>query len=189
MGENEAIDRVLAGDKEAFGVIVEAYGARVLSYCRSRARSEEDARDTAQEVFLRAFRSLGSFRRGQSFAAWLFAIAANRLRTRIKLFSSEKKLIEAAAAEAATARISDPALEAEKSLARKELRDAVEGLPADMRSAIELYYFGELSVAETAKVLGIGEEAVKSRLFRARGALRRTLEKQQPDGRSRGNQS
>ena len=170
------IHRVLAGDSRAFRPIVERYADRVLAFCRSRRLNEDEAADLVQDVFLRAFRSLGSFRLGESFPSWLFAIAANRLRSRGAKRSGEEKKVEAVAVEEATRETPDALSEAEKAFEAEEVRKAVASLPADQRSVVELYYFAELSVAEVTEVLGIGEEAVKSRLFRARKKLRSLLE-------------
>jgi len=184
--DSEVAARVLSGDREAYRFLVDKYGSRVLAFCRSRMNSEEDARDAAQDVFLRAFGSLASFRQGQSFSAWLFAIAGNHMRTRFRVFSSERRKSEAAGIEAATTAPKDPVDEVERALRGESLRRAVSALPADLRWPVELYYYAELSVAETARVLGLGEEAVKTRLFRARKSLRRSLNGEQPKRDSRG---
>jgi RNA polymerase sigma-70 factor (ECF subfamily) len=123
---------------------------------------------------------------GQSFPVWLFSIAANRTRTKLLRFATEKARISAAGREAAASAANgasaaeDPAAEALRRLEAAELRRAVAALPKDQREPVELYYFAELSIAETARVLGLGEEAIKSRLFRARKQLREMLEKPQP---------
>ena len=184
--DGEVVARVLSGDRDAYRILVDRYGARVEAFCRSRLRSDEDARDSAQDVFVRAFRSLASFRQGESFAAWIFAIAGNHVRTKFRIFSSERRKMEAAGAEAATAVLADPATDVELKLRSEELRHSVMALSPDLRWPVEFYYFAELSVAETARILGIGEEAVKTRLFRARKALRLSLEEKQPKERSRG---
>lgn len=184
--DDEVVGKVLSGEREAYRFLVDKYGPKVISFCRSRMRSEDDARDAAQDVFLRAYSSLASFRIGESFAAWLFAIAANRVRTRFRLFSSERRKAEAAAIELAASPPADPSEEAARAMRAEGLRRAVSALPADLRWPVEFYYFAELSVAETARVMGLGEEAVKTRLFRARKSLRRALEEKQPKGHSRG---
>lgn len=184
--DSEVVARVLSGNREAYRVLVDKYGARVLAFCRSRMISEEDARDAAQDVFLRAFGSLASFRQEECFSAWLFAIAGNHVRTRFRIFSTDRRKTEAAGIAAATAVPNDPVDEVERTLRGEGLRRAVSALPADLRWPIELYYYAELSVAETARVLGLGEEAVKTRLFRARKSLRRTLKGEQPKRDSRG---
>ncbi len=184
--DDDAVARVLSGDRDAFRSLVDRYGQRIAAFCGSRLRSEDEARDAAQEVFVRAYRSLGTFRRGESFPAWLFAIAANQLRTRFRVFASDRHKVEAAGSEAAAAASADPAEEAADAIRAQALRRAVAALPRDQRLPVELYYFGELSVAEVARALGLGEEAVKTRLFRARKALRIALEGKQPREGSRG---
>lgn len=176
LDEKAAVEEILAGNSNAYRRIVEKYSARVLAFCRMRMRSEEDARDAAQEVFIRAYASLASFRSNENFASWLFAIAANNVRTHFRLFSSRKHKEEAFAKEIATAPIPDPAEEAEQNLRAEALRQAVLSLPPDLRKPVELYYFAGLSIEETASVLKLGQEAVKSRLFRARKALRQAFE-------------
>ncbi len=184
--DDEAVARVLSGDREAFRVLVDRYGQRIVAFCGSRLRSDDEARDIAQEVFVRAYRSLAAFRQGESFPAWLFAIAANQLRSRFRAFASDRHKVEAAGSEAASAAPTDPADEAADAIRAQALRKAVAALPRDHRLPVQLYYFGGLSVAETAQSLGLGEEAVKTRLFRARKALRIALEGKQPRGGSRG---
>jgi len=185
--EDAIIGRVLEGNSEAFREIVDLYAPRVLSFCRAHMRSEEDARDAAQEVFIRAYKSLGSYRRGENFASWLFAIAANNVRTHAKLFSANRQKEELLRQRHIAEPPHDPAEEAELALQKSALRIAVQSLPDDLRKPVALYYFAGLSVHETAHALGIGEEAVKTRLFRARGRLRKILQdEEQPKRPTRG---
>ena len=178
--EAAIIDRVLDGDRAAYRTLVERYGPRVYSFCLRRVGSEDEAGDLAQEVFIRAWKSLRSFRKDQNFASWIFAIAANQVRNTYRTRSSEQKKIEAAGVQAAVAPGSDPADEVHDSLNAEALRAAVGELPEDMKESVSLYYFGGLSIAQAAQALGVGEEAVKSRLFRARNLLRKKLESMQP---------
>jgi RNA polymerase sigma-70 factor (ECF subfamily) len=174
--EEVIIRRIEEGDTDAFRQIVRVYGPRMISYCRSRLHSDEEAQDVAQEIFIRAFKSLSTFRKGERFSAWLFAIAANRLRSHFRSFESRRKTLEAVGNETAVGLAADPAAEAERSLQFEALYRAIAKLPGQMRQPVELYYFGELSIIETAEALGLSEEAVKSRLFRARKILRSELE-------------
>lgn len=171
----------LRGDQSAFRRLVLKYGDRMLAFCRSRTASDEDAADMAQDVFVRAFRSLPRFRLGASFPAWLFAIAANRARTGWARRAAERARFESwARAAAAEDRLAesrtDPAEEAWRRAEASALRDLVGRLPSGLRSAVELYYLAELDAGQTAEALGIGVEAVKSRLFRARKRMRAELE-------------
>ena len=176
MDDAEAVRRVLAGDDGAFRVLVERHGNGLHRFCRARLGNDADAEDAVQDVLVRAFRSLGRYDPGRSFAAWLFAIAANRVKTRYRARFMELRLAERAQAERSA---EEPVLALESGvefqaldrMAAEELRAAVGTLAADRRVPVELYYFAGLSVAETAAALGLGTEAVKSRLFRARKEL------------------
>jgi len=180
-----AVHRALNGDAQAFRAIVLKYGDRMLSFCRSRSPSGEEAADAAQDTFLRAFRSLRSFQVGSSFASWLFSIAANRSRTAWTRRFAELLKTRRAEAEAVAAP-PNPEDDALRRVEAERIRAAVSDLPRELRIAIELYYFAELSVSETAQSLDIGEEAVKSRLFRARKKLRERLADPQPNVPFRG---
>ncbi len=177
-----AVHRTLSGDTEAFRFLVLKYADRMLSFCRSRSASEEDAADAAQETFARAFRSLRTFKLGGSFAAWLFAIAANRTRTGWLKRASEREKVERAGFEAAVERDQDPEEDALRRMETERVRNEVRSLSGDLRTAVELYYFAELSIAEAAQTLNVGEEAVKSRLFRARKKLREELAERNRNG-------
>jgi RNA polymerase sigma-70 factor (ECF subfamily) len=167
------IQRVLGGDADAFRLLVQRYGARLRGFCLARLDDRDEADDAVQDVLLRAYRSLGSFRLGSSFASWLFAIAANRVRTRRGRASAREALTRQAADEARTASLVDPAGEAVERIEGEEVRRAVARLAWPLRVVVELYYFAGLSVEDTAAAIGLGKEAVKSRLLRARRELAR----------------
>ncbi|MDP3179552.1 MAG: RNA polymerase sigma factor [Spirochaetaceae bacterium] len=171
------VHRALGGDDGAFRALVLRYGDRLFRLCRSRLDSDEEAEDAAQDSFLRAYRSLGRFRLGESFAAWLFGIAVNRSRTRASQTAMETVKTARAASEAeVNAPGGDPAEAVEAEAEFQALRAAVASLPDELRLPVQLYYFAGLSVAEISKERGLGAEAVKSRLFRARKKLRSILE-------------
>jgi len=176
------IQRVLGGDADAFRLIVQRYGGRLRGFCLARLGDPDEADDAVQDVLLRAFRSLGTFRLGSSFASWLFAIAANRVRTRRSRASAREALARRAADAARTAPAADPTEQAVAHLQRDEVRQAVARLSWPLRVAAELYYFADLSVEDTAAALGLGTEAVKSRLLRARRELaRRAADPSEPE--------
>lgn len=175
----DAVARVLGGDTEAFSLLVRKYGGRLRGMCLARLGDRDDADDAVQDVFARAFKSLASYDPERSFASWLFAIAANRVKSRYAARAARSALDDKAGAEAlveSSERTYDPAGDALDALASEALRSAVAALPRGYRAPVELYYFAGLSVADAAATLGLGEEAVKSRLFRARKALARVLD-------------
>ncbi len=179
------IARVRGGDAAAFRLLVDRYGDRLYRFCALRLGQQADAEDAVQEVFIRAYRSLKSYNEAKPFVSWLFAIAANRVKTRYGRKAGARLSFEESAWELYSARELElegagPEDNAINALAAEALRSALARLPRDQGRAVELYYFSGLSVAEGALSMGIGTEAFKSRLFRARNALRTLLKKEQP---------
>ncbi len=186
------VGRVLAGEPDAFRSLVDRYSDRLYRFCRARLGDDADAEDAVQDVFVRAYRSLASFDASRSWPSWLFSIAANRVKSRYSARSSVARLMERAGGEAlvvgeAASAGEDPAELAVGAMAAEALREAVAALPAAYRAPVELFYFAGLGVSDVARALGLGEEAVKTRLFRARKELSRALDDTgQPRGRGKG---
>ena len=184
--------RAKDGDERTFEELALRYSDRLYAFCRARLGSENDAKDSAQDALVRAYRSLPSYDSSKPWSAWVFSIAANRVKSRYAAASSAERLAlrvsaEQAVADEASADRSGPEAEALRILAAEELRSAVAGLSASLRSPVELYYFAGLDVATVAAALGLGAEAVKSRLLRARRRLGRILgDAAQPDGCKKG---
>ncbi|HUW70232.1 MAG TPA: RNA polymerase sigma factor [bacterium] len=184
--------RVIAGDTEAFRVLVDRYSDQLFRFCRARLGDDADAEDAVQDVFVRAFRSVRSYDPSRSWASWLFTIAANRVKSRYAARASTQALVERTAREAS---VVDEALEAQydperitmDAMAGDQVRAAVATLAPSYRAPVELYYFAGLDVAGVAEALSLGEEAVKTRLFRARKEILAWFDKkEQPTGSRRG---
>jgi RNA polymerase sigma-70 factor (ECF subfamily) len=164
--------RVIAGDTQAFEGIVRRWQSPLINlayrFCRDRGRSEE----MAQEVFLRAFRNLASWRQESTFSTWLFALATN-------LYCSEIRRIPPISLpfdevhEPADPRAIDGGLEERNQSAA--IHQAVQNLPAKYREVLTLYYFHEKDVPSTALSLKLPEGTVKAHLFRARNLMREKL--------------
>ncbi|WP_455383585.1 RNA polymerase sigma factor [Salinispira pacifica] len=170
------ITSVLRGDTEQFRHIVTRYEGLVFRLALSRLRDREVAADATQEIFLRVFRFLPRFRRGSTFLPWLYTIALNYLRTvqgRRGRIRSREAPLDAERAQAD--RYRDPSQLAAEAEEVAQVRAAVARLPAKLRDVASLYYLDELSVDETAKLIGISTENAKSRLHRARARLRTLL--------------
>lgn len=166
------VRRVMAGDTSAYAGIVGRWQHRIVNmawrYCHDRHAAE----DMAQEAFLKAFRSLGSFRGQSAFGTWLTAVAINSCRTWIRdrdpVAASLDHLRIAARVAAAGDTLDDER--------RDELvRRMVATLPARYREPMVLYYLNEMNLAETARTLGLPEGTLKARLHRGRDFLRRRL--------------
>lgn len=176
--EYAVIRRVCAGDTDAFEALVTAYQKQVYNLALRTVGNEEDAADMTQEAFLRAYRSLGSFRGDSKFSVWLYRLTTNIcidfLRSR-----GRRPTVSLTAAdedeEPQELDVADDRFDPVQSLERAELRRAVQrglaSLPEDYRRILMLRELSGLSYAEIGQVLRLEEGTVKSRLFRARKKL------------------
>jgi len=162
--------RVQAGDPEAFEGIVRRWQGRLIGlawrFCRDRAAAE----DMAQEAFLKAFRSLATFRRESKFSTWLTAVALNTYRSRLRSDGLPLLAMEPTRAISVAPVALADLQEQERTEAVRRL---VLTLPRRYREAIVVYYFEERDLAESARVLGIAEGTLKARLHRGRELLKR----------------
>jgi len=189
--DEEAIDRGLAGDRDAFAVLVDRHGGRVHGAILRMIGDPEAANDLAQETFLRAYAGLRSFRKGSAFYTWLYAIAVNQVRTEFRKRKSVKGQamlpLETAAGrghgdDADGPRAAEPAgpgpgpsEEAERREEAVRLRRALAGLEEEYREAVVLRDLEGLSYEEISEATGVPVGTVRSRIHRGRAALREQL--------------
>ncbi len=185
--DSVAVAAVLAGDREAFAILVRRYETRVRGYCarmlQGSADGGADAEDAAQEVFVRAFRSLHRFRGEASFSSWLYRIAANHCidlarRERIRgWFRFGKEIGDTSEAVEVSSNMhgslsAENAAESAPSLATRQILVRVlAALPPAQRSLIILREAHGLSYEELAQTLQLSEDSVKAHLRRARKRL------------------
>ena len=157
------VKAVLDGDKDAFVFLVERYQGAVYAYCLNQVPSEEDAKDTTQEVLLKAYLNLGQLKTPHAFRSWLYTIASNECRMWHRKHQFHEPL-EAAAEKATTTDRSD--LET-----RLTVKEEIDALPESQRLVILMHYFSGFTLKEIGEFLGTSREAIKARLFRARKQL------------------
>ena len=184
VAEEALIERCQKGEREAFDVIIERYKDRVVSYLAYMVGDEEEAQDLAQEVFIRAYLSIGKFRGDCSLQTWLYRIAHNlgvdHLRRRGRSpeqFSLDAPVqLERGEIERQWAgEVSDPEEEVERAELVRAVRRAVGMLSEKLREVVVLHDLLQLSYEEVARILRCPVGTVKSRLFHARKELRRLL--------------
>lgn len=171
-GDDQALVRSAAGgDLEAFAEIVRRHQSFVYGAVLRVVRNPAIAEDLSQETFIRAFRGLGDFRGDSQVRSWLYRIATNlalNAVTRRKEFPSEDIPEEVAPA--------GPESQAETAAMGSAMREAIEALPPDLARPLMLREYDGLSYEEIAATLELPLNTVRTRIFRARRALRDELE-------------
>ena len=177
--ESEIVERVKAGDMDAYGELVTRYQAVAQRTAYVITRDAGVAEDAAQEGFVKAYRAIGRFRSGAPFRPWLLRIVANEALNRRKA-AGRHPTVDLAVVEGRAA--SDPSGSPEEHAVARERRTlllrAMDGLREDDRLVIAYRYFFDLSEAEMAEALDCPHGTVKSRLSRALGRLRERLDVQ-----------
>jgi RNA polymerase sigma-70 factor (ECF subfamily) len=177
LDDNEYISRVLAGELAAFETLVERYNSPVYNFCCRMLNNRTDGEDASQEVFLRAFTQLASYRPTYaSFITWLLSIAAHYC---IDLLRRQRPQIDL---ELVSPWKSSSEPQPEEILISQERNAQVQALlnkvPHAYRSVLILRYWNDLSYEELASATGLSLNAVKTRLFRGRHILADELAKQ-----------
>lgn len=176
LNDEQIAARVQRGDIEAFGALVQRYDAKISRYGMRFLGDDEEARDVAQEIFIKAYVNIRSFDLTRKFSPWLYRIAhnefVNALKQRKRGNTSFIDLDELYAGPASKETADAPARRAEiRVLLEKRLKD----LAPRYREPLILYYFEELDYGEIADVLHIPVSTVGVRLKRGRESLKKTL--------------
>ena len=182
MTENDLIQKCKKGSREAFNILFSRYQSQVIHTAYGMLSDKEDAYDAAQEVFIRVYRNIGSFKEQSSFTTWLYRITMNVcsdfLRKRqknvdvisINSFTEDNKDFD----------IKDEGQSVEESMEMSErqaaVREAISELKEEYRAVIVLCDIEGMSYEEISAALGIPHGTVKSRINRARNALKKKLE-------------
>ena len=184
--EWELVQRAKQGDEESFAALVEQNQGRIYNLALRMTGNPDVALELSQEAFLNAWKGLGKFQGDSSFATWLYRLTSNvcfdfprreKRRSALSMTISLDDEEEARQAELPDERFS-PHVEAERRERQEALRAGLNTLSAEHRRVLILRELEGLSYGEIAQVLGLEEGTVKSRIARARLALRNYLKKQ-----------
>ena len=173
MDEMALVQACLAGRAGAFDVIVERHRRPVYQLCYRFVGNHEDASDLSQDVFLRAYRGLRTFRGQSSLATWLYRIGVNVCLNRVGVKTMQTEPIEA------RQHVDTRSESAASRIVRREraarVRAAIARLPRRQRATLVLRMYQEMSHQQIADVLGSSVGAVKANFFHALGSLKKLL--------------
>jgi RNA polymerase sigma-70 factor, ECF subfamily len=180
------VARAQAGDQGAFAALVNEYSRKIYRLAKNITQNDEDAEDVLQEAFLKAYEHLSGFQGASKFYTWIVRIAVNESLMKLRKRKGDRFVSLDEPVETGEDMVKREIAvwedNPEQRYSREEMQqildDAVESLKPDFRTVFMLRDIEELSTEETAETLGISVPAVKSRLLRARLALREKLTRQ-----------
>lgn len=180
LDEKSVIERAQNGDTESFALLVEKYKNAVFSVCQSLLKDYHDASDAAQETFIKVYKNVKRFKFDSSFQTYIIRIAINTCKDEFRKRAKNEQNISADDDENPL-EIKDNSASPEEALLKKErqsaLYRAILSLPPKFREVIILRDINGVSYEEIAKILKISQGTVKSRINRARCALKEILQK------------
>jgi RNA polymerase sigma-70 factor (ECF subfamily) len=169
------IERVLKGDKGAYSYLVNRYSGMVYSMAFRLLKSDVEAEDLSQEVFVSAFRSLAGFKRSAKFSTWIYRITYNKAISQLRKKRSELSTDNEVFLETlGGVDRSDEILSQEEDTG-KLLGEAIKQLPEGDQILIMLHYYEDQSMEEISIITGISVSNVKVKLFRIRKRLKEML--------------
>uniref|UniRef100_Q02C92 RNA polymerase sigma factor n=1 Tax=Solibacter usitatus (strain Ellin6076) TaxID=234267 RepID=Q02C92_SOLUE len=177
----ELMLRVKEGDGASFGVLLEKHRSSVVHFLYRMIQNHAVAEELAQEVFLRVYRSRGTYEPTAKFTTWLFRIATHLALNSLRDGKNERsqERLDDDSSELPGRQVSDRRPSVEQSLVYEakldEIRRAIAALPEKQRAAVLMHKYEEMEYSQIAKVLTCSESAVKSLLFRAYETLRARL--------------
>ena len=173
--------RVGEGDDTSFALLLERHRGPVVHFLYRMVQNQAVSEELAQEVFLRVYRSRSTYEPTAKFTTWLFRIATHVALNSIRDGKKEKghESLDVETSDGMERQVADsqPTVEQElvQNVKRREVRQAIEALPAKQRAAVLMHKYEGLDYAQIAAVLSCSESAVKSLLFRAYESLRGRL--------------
>jgi len=181
--DEEIVSYIVKGKTELFSVIIDRYQSKVFSTVYHYTHDQEEARDLTQEIFIKLYNNLQSYKSKASFSTWLYRIAVNRcidwtrkkkLQTVSAFYDSSDEEIDIY--DTIADRVESP----EEALIKQEnkvyIRKVVEDLPEIYKTVIILYYFEDFSPQEISDITGVPKRTIETRLYRGKNLLKLRLE-------------
>jgi RNA polymerase sigma-70 factor (ECF subfamily) len=184
----ELVQKALKGEKKAFEMIIQKYQSPLVNYIGRMVKENELARDISQEVFIKAYSSLYSFRQEYKFKTWLFKIASNSVidywrKKKIDAFSIDQQYNLDGDSVPFQIPSDDPSVDKTIELheVRERIEEVLDKLPASLKELFVWRHINDLSYEEMAEIKGIPVGTIKNRVFQAKEMLRKYMEKDRWD--------
>ncbi len=178
--EDRLVDAAVSGDDEAFVRLVERHQDKVFRFCCQWLPNEEDAREAAQDTFVKAYLALDRYRRQGRFSTWLFQIALNQCRDRLKSKAGSQSRRTDSLGSGKGADFVCPSPAPDEAVARsgdqERLSEAIERLPMSLRAVVIICGVEGMSQEACSEILNISVRAVEGRFYRARQQLEAWLD-------------
>lgn len=181
MTESEIIRRVLDGETHVFAVLVSQYQRKALSLAERMMQDSEEARDLVQDAFVKAYRSLGSFKQDSTFSTWFYRIVYTSC---LNALDKRKRTPVHDVIDEETSPVwVNPRVfvDMERQQIDDVLHEELRNMPSAYSSIMELFYIDDFSYEEIVNITGLPLGTVKTRLNRGRTQLREALLKRLPD--------
>ena len=169
VAEKLLIKNLKQGREEAYRQLVEEYGNKLLKTCCLILKDREEAEDVVQETFIRVFNKINTFKEQSGLYTWIYAIAINLSRDRIRIRQDILELKDEWIGN------EDVESQVEMNIDRELLRKEIFTMNSLYREILVLFYFEELSIKEISNLLNEKEGTIKSKLFRGRNILKESL--------------
>jgi RNA polymerase sigma factor (sigma-70 family) len=185
--DEDIIRLVIEGDSELYSEIIDRYSSKVYSTAYSYTHSQEEAKDLVQEILIKTYNNLKSFKADSKFSTWLYRVAVNTCidwsrKRKSKAVMTVMSFEDTDIFEIITTDAEGP----EELLLRQEnvevVRNAVGDLPEIYKTVLILYYFEELQVQEICNILDIPRKTIETRLYRAKKILKSILRQELTGG-------
>jgi len=176
--DQQLVDRVLGGDKQAFNLLVLRYQHRVAALIARFVSDPHEVEDVTQDAFIKAYRALKLFRGESAFYTWLYRIAVNTAKNHLVARNRRPPAVDVDVDDSETNEIAAPLQELDTPEAcltteklRQAINEAIDELPEELKTAFTLREFSGLSYEDITEVMGCPVGTVRSRIFRAREAI------------------
>lgn len=177
---NQIIENVLSGDTRSYSIIIDNYKNLVFTLACKILKNHEDAQDLTQEVFIKVFSALNTFKKDANFSTWIYSITYNLAISQIRMNKTQKRFVQTEEINE-DMNVKDENKLIDQILINYEninlLNQALNQLDEESNAILTLFYFNESNIEEISNIMNISTSNVKIRLFRARKKLLLILEK------------